>query len=80
LDRNIINRQGKEIGEVKDLIFDLTHRKVDKIIIAVSEDIFGKEKFVAAPYKQLGFSSYSVVYEGSIKEIRNLPEYSHPVQ
>jgi sporulation protein YlmC with PRC-barrel domain len=77
LDRRIINQDGKEIGEVKDLILDIANNKVFKIVIDVNKDTFGKEGYVAAPYKQMGFSSYNLIYDMSIKELRNLPEYDY---
>ncbi|MCF8131270.1 MAG: PRC-barrel domain-containing protein, partial [Deltaproteobacteria bacterium] len=76
MDRRLIDEDGREIGQVKDLLIDFKKKQITKIILA-SIRLLGKDIYVAIPYKPLKFAEQGVVYEelpGSLKD------YIYPYQ
>ncbi len=60
--RRLIDENGREIGEVADIIIDLENQKAEKIVISSVEG-FEKNVQVALPFKRLGFTSSGIFYE-----------------
>ena len=75
VNRRLINGQGKDVGWVEDLLVNIEENRVEQIIISV-EHVLGAGPKVALPYKPLGFSGYGLVYDISISDLENVPEYS----
>jgi len=70
MDRRLIDEDGREIGQVKDLLIDFKKKEVTKIILA-SIRLLGKDIYLAIPYKPLKFAEQGVVYKelpGSLKD------------
>lgn len=70
MDRRLIDEDGQEIGQVKDLLMDIKKKTVTKIILA-SVRLLGENVYVAIPYKPLGFAEQGLVYKklpGSLKD------------
>jgi sporulation protein YlmC with PRC-barrel domain len=76
LGRVVINKQGEEIAEVHDLIFD-QNRSVDQIILSLGGFVDVGNKLVAVPYKPLGFTNYGLSYDISEQELEDRPAFSY---
>jgi sporulation protein YlmC with PRC-barrel domain len=74
--RVVINKQGEEVAEVHDLIFDKDDN-IDRIILAVGGFMYISHKLVAVPYKPLGFTNYGITYDISMQELEALPAFSY---
>jgi len=69
LDRRLVNKEGTEIGRVKDFVINWQDRKVEKIVI-YSVDILGENVHVALPYEPIGFTAYGLVYDIQSKKLK----------
>ena len=76
LDRRLINHRGIRIGEIRDLLIDKEEFEVKKIILSADE-FRGEGSHVALPYEPLGFGAYGLVYDISVEELKDLPEYPY---
>jgi hypothetical protein len=73
VDRDVINEERLPIGEVKDLIINMTNRQVSKIVIAV-EDLMDQSSPAAIDYEPLGFIPLGVMCDISKENIESLPK------
>jgi hypothetical protein len=73
--RRMINEQGRDIGWIDDLLVNVEENKVEKIIISVEYVLRGGVSKLALPYKPLGFTGYGLVYDISLLNLKNMPEY-----
>ncbi|MCK9275170.1 MAG: PRC-barrel domain-containing protein [Syntrophales bacterium] len=70
LNRPLMDKDGSRIGTVKDFIFDRGSKEIEKIIVSSIESLEeGIE--IALPYKQLGFTSYGVIYDDVPENLSN---------
>jgi sporulation protein YlmC with PRC-barrel domain len=75
MNRRMINNQGQDIGWVEDLLINTEQNKVEKIIIS-TEHLLIKGPMLALPYRPVGFSGYGLVYDISLSDLQNMPQYS----
>lgn len=75
MNRRMINNQGQDIGWVEDLLINTEQSKVEKIIISTGH-LLSTDSMMALPYRPVGFSSYGLVYDISLSDLQNMPNYS----
>jgi sporulation protein YlmC with PRC-barrel domain len=75
IDETIRNGDGKNLGEVDDLIMS-RNGKIKKVILSVGEFLGIDEKLVAVPFKPLKITDMGIVYNVTEQELENLPAFS----
>jgi len=63
------------IGWVEDQLIDIEQNKVEKIIISTGH-LLSTGPMMALPYRSVGFSGYGLVYDISLSDLKNMPNYS----
>jgi sporulation protein YlmC with PRC-barrel domain len=75
IDETIRNGDGKDLGEVDDLIMS-RNGKIKKVILSVGGFLGIDEKLVAVPFKPLKITDMGIVYNVTEQELENLPAFS----
>jgi sporulation protein YlmC with PRC-barrel domain len=75
IDQTIRNGEGKDLGEVDDLIMS-RNGKIKKVILSVGGFLGIDEKLVAVPFKPLKITDLGIVYNVTKQELENLPAFS----
>jgi len=72
---DVINTQGKEVGEIKDLVLD--QQQVAHAVVSVGGFLGIGAKDVAVPFEQLrvGQDNVTLMSESSESELKQMPEY-----
>ncbi len=76
IDRYLVNNSGDQLGYVEDLIIDPEKTQVDRLVIS-SDEILGDDQYAAIDYRPLGFTAYGLVYDISIQEVKDAPQYPY---
>jgi sporulation protein YlmC with PRC-barrel domain len=76
LDRPIWNEGGQEVGRMDDLIID-RNGKVTKIILSTGEFLGMEEKLVVLPFRPLKVNGTGVVYDVTLRRLKELPGFQY---
>ncbi len=76
LNRVVLNNKGEEVGEIDDLIINRIG-KVEQIILSVGGFLGMDEKLAAMPFKPLKVTDLGIIYNVTMRELRNLPGFSY---
>lgn len=76
LDRPIWNEGGQEVGRMDDLIID-RNGKVENIILSMGEFLGMEEKLVVLPFRPLKVNGAGVVYDVTLRRLKELPGFHY---
>jgi sporulation protein YlmC with PRC-barrel domain len=78
LNRTVLNNKGEELGDIDDLMINREGR-IEEVILAVGGFKFMEmgEKLVALPFKPLKITDLGILYNITVQQLKNLPEFSY---
>jgi len=74
-EQDLIDSMGGRYGRIKDLVIN-TEGVVERIILEAR--VLGEGVFISLPFDRLGFTFYGIVYDITLEELEEAPQYPYP--
>jgi sporulation protein YlmC with PRC-barrel domain len=74
MDRNVMNRQGRSVGMIEDLL--IQDGEVKAFVLS-SHRVLGEGVHVTVPYRPLGFTAFGLVYDITRQELKERPRFTY---